>query len=211
MISGIYKIVSPTGKTYIGQSIDLVRRKKEYAKLQCKKQKRLYYSLNMYGWDRHKWYEYEYPIDELDKAESEFKLEIISTLGWEYALFHEIYDKGGGPKSESTRKLISESNKGKHILTPEQINQRVKTRKETIKNNGGFDWGHKIAASQTGVDKPNKWKKVTQYDRNGTFIKTWESVKAAELFYSKNPDKDNISACARGNQKSAYGFIWKYI
>jgi hypothetical protein len=29
------------------------------------------------------------------------------------------------------------------------------------------------------------------------------------MYYSNNPDKDNIGACTRGKQKTSYGFIWK--
>lgn len=51
---GIYKITSPSGKIYIGQSIDVKRRLREYKKLNCKKQIKLYHSLLKYGFDSHK-------------------------------------------------------------------------------------------------------------------------------------------------------------
>lgn len=51
---GIYKITNPKGKIYIGQSIDIERRFKEYKGVYCKNQRKLYYSLKKYGWENHK-------------------------------------------------------------------------------------------------------------------------------------------------------------
>ena len=51
---GIYKITSPKGRVYIGQSNNIKRRFKEYSKLQnCKGQTKLYNSLLKYGVDNH--------------------------------------------------------------------------------------------------------------------------------------------------------------
>lgn len=46
---GIYKITSPTGKIYIGQSINIQKRFNKYKSALCKKQTRLYYSFIKYG------------------------------------------------------------------------------------------------------------------------------------------------------------------
>jgi group I intron endonuclease len=50
---GIYKITSPSGKIYIGQSIDIERRFSSYKKLRCKLQPAIYNSLVKYGVDNH--------------------------------------------------------------------------------------------------------------------------------------------------------------
>ncbi len=53
-IIGIYKIKSPSGKIYIGQSNHcLYRWKYHYSKLHCKRQRHLYNSLYKYGFDKH--------------------------------------------------------------------------------------------------------------------------------------------------------------
>ena len=49
----IYKITSPSGKIYIGQTIDLVRRKSKYKRLCCKQQPKIYNSIIKYGWEKH--------------------------------------------------------------------------------------------------------------------------------------------------------------
>ncbi len=52
----------------------------------------------------------------------------------------------------------------------------------------------------------NNKKKVYQYDLQGTFLKEYESLTEA----SQHGDFRNISYCALGNRKTAYGFYWKY-
>lgn len=49
----IYKITSPTGRVYIGQSTVLERRWKEYKRLDCKNQVKLYNSFLKYGVETH--------------------------------------------------------------------------------------------------------------------------------------------------------------
>lgn len=53
-IIGIYKITSPTGRIYIGQSIDIKRRFNEYKNNKgCSVATRLYHSLKKYGFENH--------------------------------------------------------------------------------------------------------------------------------------------------------------
>lgn len=209
MRPGVYKIISPSNKIYIGQTINLNRRKTEYTRLQCSRQPKLYYSLLKYGWDKHIWEEIECDYTKLNELEVELKQEVINKYGWSKALFCELYDSGGGKKSESTKKKIGMSNKGKHAWSQEQKDKRVITWRKTLQTKGGFNWGKKIGESQKGVPKPKKWKPINQFDLNNNFIKTWDSISSAEMYYNNNPDKDNIGACTRGKQKTSYGFIWK--
>lgn len=51
--SGIYKITSPSGKIYIGETINFEKRFNRYKSLQCKKQIKLYNSFIKYGVDNH--------------------------------------------------------------------------------------------------------------------------------------------------------------
>jgi hypothetical protein len=50
---GIYKIVSPSNKIYIGQSTNIDQRWHYYKKLYCKSQTKLYYSLKKYTPEKH--------------------------------------------------------------------------------------------------------------------------------------------------------------
>lgn len=49
----IYKIVSPSNRIYIGQTISLNRRLSAYKRNDCKGQKRLFNSFNTYGFENH--------------------------------------------------------------------------------------------------------------------------------------------------------------
>ncbi len=53
-------------------------------------------------------------------------------------------------------------------------------------------------------DNPNS-KRVYQLDTQGNFMKLWDCVKDATDKYS-----GDISACARGDQKTSSGFIWVF-
>lgn len=48
---------------------------------------------------------------------------------------------------------------------------------------------------------------VSQYDKNGNFIKKWSTIREAVKFY--NLDLGNISKCCRGKRKSTGGYIWR--
>ena len=52
------------------------------------------------------------------------------------------------------------------------------------------------------------WIQVNQYDLNGNFIKTWDSLTA--ITKATNISTGHISSCCNGLRKSAGGFLWKY-
>lgn len=69
------------------------------------------------------------------------------------------------------------------------------------------EWGDKIRIGMMGKNTKGP---VLQYNIQGEFIKEWNSQTDAESFYnSTKPKGDNIGACCRGKQKTAYGYIWK--
>ena len=49
----IYKITSPSGKIYIGQTNDIIKRRNAYNSNHCKRQPKLYNSIKKYGWNNH--------------------------------------------------------------------------------------------------------------------------------------------------------------
>jgi group I intron endonuclease len=112
---GIYKIISPNGKIYIGQSINIEKRWNGYKRLNCKSQTKLYNSLKKYGFINHKFEILEECSQEhLNMREIYWKKYYLEqkNQNWEQILFFELYDKGG-PKSELTKKKISKSSMGK--------------------------------------------------------------------------------------------------
>jgi group I intron endonuclease len=109
-MKGIYKISSPTKKIYIGQSIDIERRFKEYKKLYCKPQRKLYFSLKKHGIENH--------IFEIIEECSENMLLERETYWKNHYKVLEIpslccrIDGKGGKNSKETNNLISQGNTG---------------------------------------------------------------------------------------------------
>lgn len=69
-ISGIYKLTSPNGKIYIGQSNNIYDRMRRYKQLHCKGQLHLYNSIKLYGFDAHQFEILQQaPEDQLDTLE----------------------------------------------------------------------------------------------------------------------------------------------
>ena len=51
--------------------------------------------------------------------------------------------------------------------------------------------------------------KVIQYDKNMNVIKIWNSITEASM--NVNISKMNIIKCCKGVNKTAKGYIWKYL
>src|SRR3990172_10283313 len=78
---GIYKITSPSGKIYIGKSIDIQKRWKAHKKFTGKKQKKLYNSFLKYGVDTHSFEVIcECNIEELNNKERYYQ-DLYSAIG----------------------------------------------------------------------------------------------------------------------------------
>jgi hypothetical protein len=113
--------------------------------------------------------------------ETRDKLRITTTNSWK---------KGLMPKNFKHSEKTKEKKK---IIQKEIWNKRDEKERKLI--------GEKISRG--------KYKKLKQYDLNMNFIKEWNSVKEAELFYS-NYHKGQIKVAIR-NKKSWKKFYWEYI
>lgn len=112
---GIYKITSPSGKVYIGQSINIEKRFKEHRNSINQKQTKLYKSFQKYGYINHKFEIIEEcDLEQLNEREiywKQYHLNLVNN-DWKLVLFHELYDAGGGPKSKNTKQKIGLANSG---------------------------------------------------------------------------------------------------
>jgi group I intron endonuclease len=101
---GIYLITSPSNKVYIGKSVNCEKRFKQYSKLQCKDQPRLFNSLKKYGADAHK-FEIIHICEEDELNDSErYFIFIYQTFGTDNGLNLCIGGLGGKVSEESERK-----------------------------------------------------------------------------------------------------------
>ena len=116
---GIYKIESPSGKIYIGQSWNIEFRFNQYKQLKCKRQLSLYNSLIKYGFDNH----VINVIHELPADISQEVIDIYEIIYWKQYkdLNHNMLNirqpGSRGKHSEETKKKMSESSKGKNTWT----------------------------------------------------------------------------------------------
>jgi group I intron endonuclease len=116
---GIYKITSPTKKIYIGQSTDIKKRWEGYRKLNCKEQRKLYYSFLKHGVENHSFEVVcQCSIEELNEMERFYQDSfcVINKNGLNCRLT-EASDRSGKMSEESCYKM-SKSAKGK-IMTIE--------------------------------------------------------------------------------------------
>jgi group I intron endonuclease len=148
-IIGIYKITNPKGKIYIGQSININRRFKEYKTLQCKQQPKIYNSLKKYGPENHKFEVIEECIlEQLNKKEIYWKLH-YNTIN--EGLNCELYDNGTGPRPENVKQKISLSLQGN---THNLGKKRTKETKQLLSNIAKSQtWRKNIGVKQKGKKK----------------------------------------------------------
>lgn len=130
---GIYKITSPTGRTYIGQSKDIKLRMKYYKYKKCKKQTRLIASLNKYGFDAHQFDILEYcPEEELNCSERfwQDEFDVIGRNGLNCVL----------TQCGEKRQVISEESKEKNRqkqIGKKQSKETLLKRSNSMKGVGG--------------------------------------------------------------------------
>lgn len=242
---GIYKITSPSGKIYIGQSKNIERRLNEYNKLRrCKNQFKLYYSLMKYFPINHKFEIIEEcNINELDNRELYWGryYDVLGENGLNLKL-----GNGRGEVSEETKFKISKSNKtkaGKYKRTDitkqliskansitiyqfdlngnliEKWESIVKAELKfgkgikdnlsgKIKTSHGYVWSYNPTFPNYNQTPHGNNIIVEQRTKDGIIIKEWDSLTSIEKEL-KYPTS-NISACCKGKQKTAYGFLWNY-
>jgi group I intron endonuclease len=189
---GIYKITSPSGKIYIGQSTNIPEREKHYKRITpIKKQTKIFNSLNKHGWDKHIFEIIEEcSIDKLDKKETYWKQYYLDQVegDWDKVLFLSIYDSGGGPKEQHIKdKMSLNIKKAKQRMTDERrqeignnISQghsnmtdeekqrwgeKISQNHNNMSNEDKSNWGNKIKEKKTGHDcykNPERGKKIAE-------------------------------------------------
>lgn len=78
----------------------------------------------------------------------------------------------------------------------------------------GKDYSHlrkNYDTNCSGKDHPRA-RSIIQYTIDGKFVAKFDTIQSvAEHFgKTKSSDVSNVTACARGRRKNAYGYIWKY-
>jgi group I intron endonuclease len=135
-ICGIYKVTSPSGKIYIGQSMNIQARFDKYKKFNCKNQIKLYRSLLKYGFVKHTFeIIHECEPEKLNEAEKHF-VDLFQTFNSEHGL--NLKDGGGskGKHSEETKLKNSISNRGRIVSeeTRNKLSKSLKGKKQSTEH-----------------------------------------------------------------------------
>lgn len=169
---GIYKITNPKGRIYIGQSVDIEKRRKNYKSVtNCKQQIILHNSLVKYGFSEH-----------VFEVIEECSIEELNTRERYWQDYYNVLLEGLNCKLTKTNDKSGKQSK--HTSNKRVINTDFKGRSQ------------KYA------------KLVLQYDRQGNFIREWNSIKEAGESLGSNGS--SICLCCKGTRISAHKFIWKY-
>jgi group I intron endonuclease len=231
---GIYKILNPKGKIYIGQSVNIEKRKYYYQTLHCQKQIMLYNSLKKYGWENHHFEVIEEcSVEQLDVREMYWG-QFYNTL--EDGLNLRL-GKGGGLMSEKTKNKIGKTNsrpkpknfnsklkkpilqfnlEGELIKEYSSLTEATKildfriheVLRGVTKTAGGFIFIYKEKwdGSKPNITPDKHSIPILQLDLKGNIIKEWESTSQAH----KELNLTSILNCLKERTKTAGGFKWKY-
>jgi group I intron endonuclease len=211
--TGIYLITSPSGKYYVGQSVDIDKRYKQYKNLHCKSQPKLYNSIKKHGQENHIFEILHHCIEEeLNLWERYYQEEydVIGTKGLNCCLTGT--DDKRGILSDETRKKMSDAAKNKPPFT-EEHKKKIgdansgeknyvygKTRTEEFKL--------KVSITNSGENNPSYKGKINQYNKiTREFIKSSFSWELIEEGFNIHHITDCINHPDK--HKSHRGFIWK--
>lgn len=123
-ICGVYKITSPTGKVYIGQSVDILCRKRSYKIARCKGQRKIHASIVKHGWESHTFeIIHELPKDvnqDVLNTYEKYYVDTYKNAGFELMNIREA-GNSGRPSAESIRKMVQTRMDNNSYVTPEHI------------------------------------------------------------------------------------------
>jgi group I intron endonuclease len=235
---GIYKITNPKGRVYVGQSINIKERWKNYSKLRdCKNQIKLYRSLVKYSFSEHIFeIVQECSVEELNIIERHWQdfYNVIGPNGLNCKLTG-TEDKSGFLSQETRQKqskshmLRNRTEEGKLIIQKRIDNTDYNKRTDNTdykkkvlntdfekrtantdynKRTLNFDYKKKVNNTNYSEIGKKHMKVVLQFAKDGIFIREWPSIK--EAGETLKIQRADISGCCRGINKTSGGFIWKY-
>jgi group I intron endonuclease len=226
----IYIITSPSGRSYIGQTIRPIQKRLGEHQRVSSECVAIRKAIQKYGWDNLDKDWYECPDDELNKHEN-WMVNLLDTLS---PGGYNLKEGGGnGKPSEESNQKNRESHLGEknHMYgkngknnpnygKKESAETKQKKREATLGKTRSSETKQKQKKAKLGTNNPmygttGEWcptsKRVYQYDLDGTFMNSFGSCDEAGRYLKKDGAK--ISECARnknGKHKTAYKFKWSY-
>ena len=168
---GIYKITSPRGKVYIGQSRDIEQRHGYYKRLNCKGQIKLYNSLVKYGWEAHT-FEIAHELQETITQED---LNYWETFYWQKCkdggveLLNIKEPGSNGKHSEETKRKMSETRKGNKNCLGHKRSEETKRKMSEAKKSMSEETKRKIGeANKTRICSEESKRKLSEAKKGKT-------------------------------------------
>jgi len=213
----IYKITSPTGKVYIGQTNNLSIRRGRYKRLECKNQTLLYNSLKKYGFENHIFEK----IEECSKLLiNDLEIYWINQYKSNKNKFPEnngmnLNDGGCGNRgfkhSDETKEILREKSTG-HIVSDEtkiilsELNSGNKHPQYGTHHSEESKYKNRLAH----LGKSVNGKKINAFDyKTGKYIGSYLSYK--ECGEKLKINHSNIGSCLLGKRNHVGGYIFKLI
>ena len=167
---GIYKITNPSGKIYIGQSINIEKRFNQYKKLRCKSQIILYRSLLKYTFQNH-----------IFEIIEECDIELLNERERYWQDYYNVLENGLNCKTTSF-----ESKTGN--LSKETKN---KIRYKAIGRKASEETKIKMSLSRKGKYSTYKGKKHTEETKNKISLSLLGNKRGCNKIMSEN-EKENL-------------------
>ena len=222
----IYLIISPTFKLYVGQTINFRKRLNGYRNGWFKLQRKLYASVEKYGFDNHS-------IHVLMRCKPEemnfwetFYISLLNTCRSESGLNLVSGGTKGFTLSPETKEKLRLANLGNtHSLGKKHSEASRKRHREAVTGEKHPQFGKavspetklKIISKTKGVRKSDTARKniserhfrrpISQFSADGVLLKNWSS--AAELKLA-GYNYSTIHGACKGSPVTAYGFRWEY-
>ena len=206
--SGIYMWTSPSGKSYIGQSVDLVDRHREFVRFNksysgiiIDRARKKYNNIN--DW-KYKVLEY-CGVDKLDEREK-YYIALYDTMNNGYNSNAGGEGNVGLKQNEETRRKISLSQIGEknhNYGKPRPLEVRRKISESERGKIVSDEQRLKLSKAHDNVKIA-----VSQYTKEGVYIASYDSSLEAQR--KTGVHNSHIVLCCRGERKSAGGFKWTF-
>jgi group I intron endonuclease len=203
-LPGVYKITSPTGNVYIGESHNLKQRCKSYLyPNKVKKQRAIYNSLILYGVESHNIEILEF-CDLIDLKEKErYYQEKYDSVKNGLNCFYTKTDLQTKRHSDETKKIMSEKSKGvkNHFYGKKHTKESLLKISESSKGKNNPNYGGKF--------NNEEWLKKQSISNSKTPLLVIDTLTNEEITFINSKECANYLKTKPGTIRTSKKYGWK--